>query len=350
MSAVAEKLGALGVAVRSARAEAERTERAIAAAEAALDSDRTDHAGLAERYEAAGVQPDSADADVSTRRARPARRRRLRRPGTRDRAAAGAADPGGARAARCTTGPPPSRRRPWPRSTRGPARRRDDSAGSARPRWPRRSAWAPHTRPGLLSRAADQADALRRRAEEARTARDAELAVLRREVATLQEELRELTDSVHRDEVARTQQRLRIEQLETRAVEELGVDPATLVEEYGPHQLVPQAAGRGERRARRAAALRARGPGEAAARPASDGSPRSAGSTRSRWRSSPRWRSGIPSSPRSWRTSSGPSATCSTSSARSTSGSSGSSPRPTTTWRCSSSASSAGCSPAARAG
>jgi chromosome segregation protein len=55
----------------------------------------------------------------------------------------------------------------------------------------------------------------------------------------LQDELRELTDSVHRDEVARTQQRLRIEQLEARAVEELGTDPATLVEEFGPHRLVP---------------------------------------------------------------------------------------------------------------
>jgi chromosome segregation protein len=91
-----------------------------------------------------------------------------------------------------------------------------------------------------VARAAEQADAHRRRSEEARTARDAELGELRREVAILQDELRELTDSVHRDEVARTQQRLRIEQLETRAVEELGVDPATLVEEYGPHQLVPQ--------------------------------------------------------------------------------------------------------------
>ena len=56
---------------------------------------------------------------------------------------------------------------------------------------------------------------------------------------SLQAELRELTDTVHRDEVARTQQRLRIEQLETKAVEELGISPSALVEEYGPHQLVP---------------------------------------------------------------------------------------------------------------
>jgi len=62
---------------------------------------------------------------------------------------------------------------------------------------------------------------------------------VRRDVATLQAELRELTDTVHRDEVARTQQRLRIEQLETKAVEELGIAPADLVEEYGPHQPVP---------------------------------------------------------------------------------------------------------------
>jgi chromosome segregation protein len=93
---------------------------------------------------------------------------------------------------------------------------------------------------GVLAGAADQADALRRHAEERRTTRDAELAVLRRDGGVLQEELRELTDSVHRDEVARAQQRLRIEQLEARAVEELGVDPSTLVEEFGPHRLVPQ--------------------------------------------------------------------------------------------------------------
>ena len=63
--------------------------------------------------------------------------------------------------------------------------------------------------------------------------------VVRRDISVLQAELRELTDTVHRDEVARTQQRLRIEQLETKAVEELGIAPSDLVEEYGPHQLVP---------------------------------------------------------------------------------------------------------------
>jgi len=49
----------------------------------------------------------------------------------------------------------------------------------------------------------------------------------------------ELVSTVHRDEMARTEQRLRIEQLEERALEELGIDADALVADYGPDQLVP---------------------------------------------------------------------------------------------------------------
>src|SRR5262249_55648657 len=51
-----------------------------------------------------------------------------------------------------------------------------------------------------------------------------------------------LTSEVHRDEVARAEQRLRIEQLEARAAEEFGLDTETLVAEYGPAVLVPPSA------------------------------------------------------------------------------------------------------------
>jgi chromosome segregation protein len=44
---------------------------------------------------------------------------------------------------------------------------------------------------------------------------------------------------VHRDEMARTEQRLRIEQLEQRALDELGLDPDALVTDYGPDVPVP---------------------------------------------------------------------------------------------------------------
>ncbi|WP_026075498.1 AAA family ATPase, partial [Cellulomonas massiliensis] len=86
-----------------------------------------------------------------------------------------------------------------------------------------------------LRRASDERDA----AERARAERDAAIATVRVDVDRLAAELARLTDVAHRDEVARTQQRLRIEQLESRSVEELGLDPAVLVEEFGPHQDVP---------------------------------------------------------------------------------------------------------------
>jgi chromosome segregation protein len=56
-------------------------------------------------------------------------------------------------------------------------------------------------------------------------------------------ELAELTDSVHRDELARTQQRLRIESLELRSVEELGLTAEQLVADFGPDRPVPLPAG-----------------------------------------------------------------------------------------------------------
>src|SRR5690606_13947803 len=79
----------------------------------------------------------------------------------------------------------------------------------------------------------------RERAEAERTARDAEITEVRTLLDGLSKEHAELTDVVHKDEVARAQQQLRIEQLQERAVAELGTDPEVLVEEFGPHQLVP---------------------------------------------------------------------------------------------------------------
>ncbi|MFI5086021.1 MAG: AAA family ATPase, partial [Actinomycetales bacterium] len=80
-------------------------------------------------------------------------------------------------------------------------------------------------------------------AEELRSGREAELAAVRTANEALAAELAELTDSVHRDELARTQQRLRIEALENRAVDELGLTAEHLVREYGPETLVPHGPG-----------------------------------------------------------------------------------------------------------
>ena len=75
--------------------------------------------------------------------------------------------------------------------------------------------------------------------EEARASREGETLTVRARARELAGELEQLTSSVHRDEIARAEQRMRIEQLELKAVEELGVDVTTLVNEYGPENDVP---------------------------------------------------------------------------------------------------------------
>ena len=79
----------------------------------------------------------------------------------------------------------------------------------------------------------------RERLEGSRSSREGEILNLRTISRELAVELEKLTSSVHRDEIARAEQRLRIEQLETKAVEELGIDVQTLISEYGPNNDVP---------------------------------------------------------------------------------------------------------------
>ncbi|MEX5270195.1 chromosome segregation protein SMC [Kocuria sabuli] len=79
----------------------------------------------------------------------------------------------------------------------------------------------------------------RDRAEAVRAGLDAELTQLRATNDRLAARVAELTESVHRDELARTQQRARIQALEERSLEELGLTPDALVEHYGPHLPIP---------------------------------------------------------------------------------------------------------------
>ncbi len=115
----------------------------------------------------------------------------------------------------------------------------------------------------------------------------------RRRSRDLAREFEALVDVVHRDELARAEQRMRIEALAEKALAELGLEAEVLVTEYGPDQLVPvltrpdgtalteddeQPPPRPFVRAEQEKRLRA----------ASATSTCSAGSTRSRWRSSRR--------------------------------------------------------------
>ncbi|MFF5776785.1 AAA family ATPase [Streptomyces virginiae] len=84
-----------------------------------------------------------------------------------------------------------------------------------------------------------RADEERVAAERAKGLRERELGEARHRGRELKGELDKLTDSVHRGEVLGAEQRLRIEALEARSLEEFGIEAAGLVAEYGPDQPVP---------------------------------------------------------------------------------------------------------------
>ncbi|CRK58651.1 Chromosome partition protein smc [Alloactinosynnema sp. L-07] len=90
-----------------------------------------------------------------------------------------------------------------------------------------------------LLRAAEERDVVQAQ----RAERERILADVRGKVRELSTELEKLTDAVHRDEVLRAEQRLRLEQLETRIAEQFGIGLDDLVAEYGPTVPVPPSPG-----------------------------------------------------------------------------------------------------------
>jgi len=231
--------------VRTASAEAERTERAIAVARENLDRDRAELEGLSARLAEAQEAPELETQEPSTderdrleleaSRARTAEtelRLTLRTREERARALKGRADSleGAARNELA------ARERLRERRER---RRREATVAEA----VRAAAVYAVAR---IGEALARATTLRDTAEAERAERDRAAVALRTELGTVQDELRDLTDTAHRDEVARARQVARIEQLQARAVEELGIDPEVLVEEFGPHQLVPHVVAPGE--------------------------------------------------------------------------------------------------------
>lgn len=90
-----------------------------------------------------------------------------------------------------------------------------------------------------IERSIAKAATERSRLEESRVAREGETLTIRVRGRELTTELDQLTSSVHRDEIARAEQRLRIENLELKTVEEFGIDTAILIGEYGPDKDVP---------------------------------------------------------------------------------------------------------------
>ncbi|MFH9113050.1 AAA family ATPase [Streptomyces globisporus] len=235
-SGFAQQLGRLAGTARSAAGEAERMTASAARAQEALERATEEAEELAERLLVAKETPAEEEPDTSVRdrlaadgaNARQTEmeaRLQARTHEERVKALAGRADALD-RAARTER---EARARAEQRRTR---LRYEAEVASAVASGARQL--LAHVEVSLV-----RADEERTSAEAAKGERERELAVERDRGRALKGELDKLTDSVHRGEVLGAEKRLRIEQLETKALEELGVEPAGLVSEYGPDQLVP---------------------------------------------------------------------------------------------------------------
>ena len=242
LAAVAEELGQLGSLARAAKAEADRLTAAITAAEQARDHDL---AGLSElerrlsaEQQAPDDEPDTLQRDRLADEARAARqleteaRLALRTAEERARSLQGRAE-GLLRAAQ------------QERDTRARAALRRER----RARELQTAGAVGEACQLVLSRlelTLAAAAERRTQVEAAKAAREETLQTLRRGLRELEAELATLTDSLHREELVRAEHRLRMEQMQDRCRDEIGVDLDTLVTEYGPDRLVPVLAGEGD--------------------------------------------------------------------------------------------------------
>ncbi|MFF4593905.1 chromosome segregation protein SMC [Amycolatopsis sp. NPDC001319] len=94
-----------------------------------------------------------------------------------------------------------------------------------------------------IEHSVQRAAAERDEAQAQRQTRETALTAVRAKVRELSGELEKLTDAVHRDEVLRAEQRLRLETLEAKIAEDFGIGLTDLVQEYGPDVPVPPSAG-----------------------------------------------------------------------------------------------------------
>ncbi|MFB7188934.1 AAA family ATPase [Streptomyces sp. NPDC056230] len=235
-SGVAQQLGRLAGQARGAAGEAERMTASAARAQEALERATEEAEELAERLLVAEEMPVEEEPDTSVRdrlaadgaNARQTEmeaRLQVRTHEERVKGLAGRAEAldRGARAEREARA----------RAERRRARLRHEAAVASAVASGARQLLA-HVEVSVV-----RAEQERGAAEAAKAERERELAAERDQGRELKSELDKLTDSVHRGEVLGAEKRLRIEQLEAKALEELGVEPAGLAAEYGPDQLVP---------------------------------------------------------------------------------------------------------------
>ncbi|MGC4174739.1 chromosome segregation protein SMC [Demequina sp.] len=240
MAAVAEQLGQLGAQARAAKAEAERLTSQIADAHSRMEADQTELTSLADRLRAAQAEPEQTQAETVNAQAK------------RDEDAAAAT---AARAheteARLALRTAEERARALSARAESleraviaerDARARAEEAAARRERQAEAAREVTEGARAALAQidvSVQRADDARAEVEAARSERAGTLADVRRLVDEYSAEHSRLTDDAHKDEVARAELRVRLEQLRQRAIDDLGTDPDELVKEFGPHVPVP---------------------------------------------------------------------------------------------------------------
>ncbi|WP_327304337.1 AAA family ATPase [Streptomyces sp. NBC_01298] len=233
---VAQQLGRLAGQAKGALGEADRAAAAAAAAQDALEQALADVEECAERLAVAEEMPAEEEPDTSrkdrlsadganARQTEMEARLQLRTHEERVKGLAGRADSldRGARAEREARARAERRRE----RLRYEARVAGAVADGARQ-------LLAHIEVSLTRAVGERTSA-----EYAKGVRERELDEARGLGRGLKGELDKLTDSVHRGEVLGAEKRMRIEQVESRALEEFGMAAPGLVAEYGPDQPVP---------------------------------------------------------------------------------------------------------------
>ena len=236
LAALADQLAAHRQASAAASHEAQRLADAIAQAEATRATDQASLAALEERLEAAStqdevVEPDPTERDELAVAARLERQKEmearlaLRTAEERTRALAGRADA----LLRAAATERQARARAQAKAER--QRREADVASSVHA--------GAIVLAGHVDDARRRATAEKDAAEERRTAADTALVAARHATKAAGQHLDEIVRGAHRDEMARIEQRMRLEQLADKALSELGLEPDTLMDQYGPDVDVP---------------------------------------------------------------------------------------------------------------
>lgn len=235
LTSIADRLSSLAQVARSARAEAERMETALSSARLSRESQVAALSELQSRLEAAQddhfTEPDSSQRDELTISTRLARQTELdaslalRTVQERARSAAGRAQSLHRAAA--------AERLAVAEAIRQAEQLKREAAISTAVN--QAASWLSEQ----VKAAQELASQERTAAEGERVAAEQRLGTERNRARELARQLDEVVQGSHHDELTRIEQRMRIEQLSERGLTLLGLSADVLIDEYGPHQLVP---------------------------------------------------------------------------------------------------------------